>query len=78
MLRANDIAPRNPEPLVPQVRTLDTPPTCGTSSRKGEHFKVKREAVESGSETGDEDSMREKALLVCFKFLYTRLPTVYN
>jgi hypothetical protein len=71
MLRANDIAPRNPEPLEPpsQERTLNTPLTSETSSGKGEHFKVKKEAdSETGSETDDEDSMREKALLVRFKF----------
>jgi len=63
MLRANDIVPQNPEPREPQEHTLDTPPISETSSRKGEHSKVKEE-VESGSESEtDEDSMREKALL---------------
>jgi hypothetical protein len=68
MLRANGIVPRNPEPLQvePQEHALDTPLTSETSSRKGEHSKMKRD-VESGSEI-DEDSLstREKALLVCF------------
>ena len=60
MLRANGIVPRNPQPL-------DIPPTFGTSSQKEEHSKLKKE-VNSGSETddSDEDSMREKALLVRF------------
>ena len=62
MLRANDIVPRNPEP--PEPLALDTQPTS-MSSGKGGHVKVEEE-VESGSE--DEDSMREKALLVRFRF----------
>ena len=82
MLRANDIVPRNPEPLEPQVHTHDIPTTSGTSIGKGETSKVKREAVEEGlgSDTDDENSMREKALLVCFRlgFSYTRLPTIYH
>ena len=65
MLRANDIVPRNPEPLEPQENALDTPPTSETFSGKGEQVK---EEVESGSESDDEDSMREKALLVRFRF----------
>ena len=67
ILRANNIVPRSPdsERFEPEH---DTPPTSETSSAKGEHSKVKNE-VESGSETDDEDSiMREKALLVCFRF----------
>ena len=62
MLRANGIAPQNPEPREPKEHA----PTSETSSGKGKHFKVEKE-VESGCE--DEDSMREKALLVCFRFL---------
>ena len=64
MLRANDIAPRNPELL---EAALDTPPTSETSSSNEEHFRVKKEA-ESGSEIDDDDSIREKALLVRFRF----------
>ena len=64
MLRANDIAPRNPEFL---KTALDTPPTSETPSRNVEHSKVKKEA-ESGSEIDDDDSIREKALLVRFRF----------
>ena len=65
MLHANDIVPRNPEPLASQ-EALDTPPISETSSGKGkQRFKVEKE-VESGSE--DEDSMKEKALLVRFIF----------
>ena len=70
MLRANDIVPRNPEPPKPQEHALETPFTSETSSGKGEcSTKVKRD-VESGSEIDDEDSLsiREKALLVCFRF----------
>ena len=69
MLRANDIVPlaRYPEPLEPQ----DTPPTSKMPSGKarGEYVQVKKE-VESRSKNYDEDSlnMREKALLVCFRF----------
>ena len=63
MLRANDIVP-HPEPLEPQEHALDTLLTSETSSGKGKHCKV--EKVESGSE--DEDIMKEKALLVCFRF----------
>ena len=65
MLHANDIVRRNPEPLEPQEHTLDTLPISKTSSGKGEYFKLKKEA-ESGSESDDEVSMREKALLVRF------------
>lgn len=67
MLQANDIVPRSPEPLEPQEHALDTPPASEMSSGKGKHFKVKKE-VGSGPETddSDEDSMREKALLVRF------------
>ena len=63
MLHANDIVARNPEPLAPQDAP-DTPSTSEMSSGKGKQcFKVEIE-VESGSE--DEDSMKEKALLVRF------------
>jgi hypothetical protein len=65
MLRANDIVPRNPELLESQEHTLDTPPIAETSSGNGEYSKLKREA-ESGSDSDDEDSMREKVLLVRF------------
>jgi hypothetical protein len=67
MLRANDIVPRNPEPFEPQVHALDPPPTSEMSSGRGEHSKVKKE-VESGPEfdDSDEDSRREKTLLVRF------------
>ena len=62
MLRANGIVPQNPEPLEPQERTLNTPPS---TERMGEHSKVNEEPkVESELETDDEDDMREKALLV--------------
>jgi hypothetical protein len=66
MLHANDIVPRNPEPLEPQEYALDTV-TPETSSGKGKQFKVEKD-VESGLETDDEESMKEKALLVCFRF----------
>ena len=59
-LRANGIIPRNPEPL-------DTLPPPETSSGKGEHSKVKEEEEvksELDSESDDEDTIREKALLV--------------
>ena len=68
MLHANGIVPRNPEP---QGNILDTPPTSETSlgTGLGEQSKMKREA-ESGPETddsdSDEDSLREKALMVSF------------
>ena len=70
MLHANDIAPRDPE-LLESQRSLDavTPPTSETSSGKGKHLEVKKE-VESGIESDDEESIREKALLVCFGFHY--------
>ena len=69
MLQAIDIVPRNPELLESQGHALqvDTSPTNKVSSGRGENSKVKKEA-ESGLETddSDEDSMREKALLVRF------------
>jgi hypothetical protein len=65
MLRANDIVPQNPEPLEPQVHTLDTLPT---SSGKGEPRVKKEGESRAGSETDDEDSIREKALLVRLRF----------
>ena len=67
MLRANDIVPRNPDLLESQEHTLDTPSISETSSGKGEYSeysKLKKEA-EPESESDDEDSMREKVLLVC-------------
>ena len=69
MLLANETVPRDPEPPEPQESALDAvaPPTSETSSGKGKHLEVKKE-VESGFETDDEDSMREKALLVRFRF----------
>ena len=69
MLRANDIVPRNPEPLELQNSALDavTPPKSETSSGKGKDFNVKKE-VESGLEIDDKDSIKEKALLVRFIF----------
>jgi hypothetical protein len=63
MLRANDIVPRNPDPIEP----LD----AETSSGIGDHSKAKMEIKsesDSDSEIEDEDSMREKALLVSFRF----------
>jgi hypothetical protein len=62
MLLANDIVPRNPELLDPQEHTLDTPPISETPSGNSN---VKKEA-ESESESDDEESIREKALLVRF------------
>ena len=61
MLQANEIVPRNPELLEPQGHALGTPATYEMSSGGGKHFKVKKEAETNDS---DEDSMREKALLV--------------
>ena len=79
MLRANDIVPRNAEPLVPQESALDvaTPPTSETSLGKRKHFKVEKD-VESGLESDDEESIREKALLVCFTFHVVNYLTVYR
>ena len=66
MLRANDIVPRNFE-LLERQETLDTPPASEMSSGKREQrYKVEKE-VEFESDD-DEDSMREKALLVRFRF----------
>ena len=59
MLLANDIAPRYPELIEHSVAISKTSSLSG----RGEHSKVKKEA-ESESETDDEDSIREKALLV--------------
>ena len=69
MLLANDIVLRNPEPPEPQEFTLDavTPPTSETSSGKRKHIKAEKD-VESGLESDDEESIRERALLVCFTF----------
>ena len=71
MLLANETVPRDPEPPEPQESALDAvaPPTSETSSGKGKHLEVKME-VESGIESDDEESIREKALLVCFGFHY--------
>ena len=77
MLRANDIVPRNPEPLKHQEHTLDTLPISETSSGKGEYSILKREA-ESGPESDDEVSMREKALMVRFYNSNSKLLTVYR
>ena len=67
MLVANDIVPRNPEPLGPQEHALDTPSTSEIFSGKGKHSRVKKETGSgSGTDDSDEDSMREKALLVRF------------
>ena len=65
MLHANDIVPRNPEPFESQEHSLGTPLISEASSGMEEHSKIKKEA-ESEPETddSDEDSMREKALLV--------------
>ena len=65
MLRANDIVPRNIEPLELQEHTPNTPSVSEASSRNREYSKLKKEA-ESGSESDDEVSMREKALMVRF------------
>lgn len=77
MLRANDIAPRNPEPFEPQQFILDTPLTSEMSTGKGESSKVKKEA-ESESDTDDDDRIREKALLVRFGFHVLNYWTVYR
>jgi len=66
MLQANEVAPRNPEPLESKERARDTLPTPETSSRKREHSIVKEESDSEGESEG-EDSKREKALLVCFR-----------
>jgi hypothetical protein len=63
MLQANDIAPRNPQPLDSQGIA---PPT---SSGKRKHSIVKDE---SDCESEDEGK-REKALLVCFRFIMVNL-----
>ena len=44
-----------------------TPPTSETSSGKQKDIKVEKD-VESGLESDDEESIRERALLVCFTF----------
>ena len=82
MLQANGTVPRNPELLEPQGHALDSPPTYEMSSGSGEHSKVKIEA-ESGPVTAetddlDEDSIREKALLVRFWISCSTLPKVYH
>ena len=79
MLHANGIVPRNPELGEPQEHALDTPPKNDMSSGTGEGSKVKKEA-ESGIEAdgSDEDSMREKALLVRFWISCSTLPKVYH
>ena len=79
MLRANDIAPRNPEPVKHQENTLDTPPPSENSSGKEERSEIKKE-TESGEEDddSDDDRIREKALLVRFYILCSKLLTVYH
>jgi hypothetical protein len=78
MLRANDIVPRNPEPIFePQEYILNTHLTSEVSAGMGESSKVKKEA-ESGSDTGDEDSIREKALLVRYRFRLLNYWAVYR
>ena len=67
MLHANEIVPRNPEPPEPREHALGIPHTPGASLGKGEQSEVKKE-LESRSEDEDSDSMREKALLVRFRF----------
>ena len=69
MLHANEIVPRNPEPPEPREHALGIPHTSGASLGKGKQSKVKEE-LESRSEDEDSDSMREKALLVRFRFIY--------
>ena len=64
MLQANEIIPRNPQPLELHD-AFDTLPTPITSSEKRKHSKVKEE---SEGESEDEDRKREKALLVCLRF----------
>jgi hypothetical protein len=77
MLHANNIVPRNPELLEPQ-EALDTPSTYDMSSGRGDS-KVTKEAG-SGPETNDsdEDSMREKALLVRFYNSCSKSLKVYH
>ena len=79
MLQANDIVPRNPELLEPQGHTLDTPPIYEMSSGSAEHSKVKMKA-ESRPETDDldEESIREKALLVRLSISCSKSPKVYH
>ena len=72
MLHANGIVPRNPKLLESQEHTLDTT----LSSGKGEYSELKKEA-KSASESDDEDSKREKALLVRFlEFKYDSLSLI--
>jgi len=59
MLQANEIAPRNPEPLESQEIALDTPPT---SLGKREHSIPKVES-DFEEESEDEDGKKERALL---------------
>ena len=66
MLQANEIIPRNPQPLELHD-AFDTLPTPITSLEKRKHSKVKEES-DSDGESEDEDRKREKALLVCFRF----------
>lgn len=66
MLRANDIVPRNPKLLESQEHSHDIPSISEMSSEKSECSRLKREA-ESAAESDDEDSMRERALLVRFR-----------
>ena len=53
-----------------------TPPTSEASSGKQKHIKVEKD-VESGLESDDEESIREKALLVCY-ISCSKLLTVYR
>ena len=68
MLQANQIAPRNPEPLQHQQRALDTSPTPKKFSGKRKHSDVKEEFDLEGESEDDEESKGEKALLVCSRF----------
>ena len=79
MLLANNIVPRSSEPLEPQEFPLDavTPPTSEMSSGKRKHIKAEKD-VESELESDDEESIRERALLVCFTFHVVNYLTVYR
>lgn len=62
MLQANEIAPRNPESLGSQEVAPDTPPTSlGKVIPKVES--------DSEEESEDEEGKRERALLVCFRYI---------
>jgi len=66
MLQANEVAPRNPEPLEFQGHARDPPPSPETSSGKRKKFIVKKE-FDSEGEFEDEESKREKTLSVRFR-----------